>query len=182
MNGGAAPPGWYPDPFDTSQLDERYWNGAEWTEATRLSDQGPPTATQAVVAAGIVGASGVPVTQQAAEQVLVSIGEISCTATTVITPNGSFPVRGTEWMVQDATSMTRRIPGYAIVLAILFALLCLIGLLFLLIQEDVYTGSVNVSVRDSAGHFFTTSVPARGANTVAEVHNRVNYCRHLAQL
>lgn len=178
---GVAPPGWYPDPFDTSKLDERYWNGTEWTEATRLSDQGPSTVTQAVVPAG-VAVSGGSAIQSAPEQVLVSIGEISCTASTVITPNGSFPIRGTEWMVHDATSMTRRIPGYAIVLAILFALLCLIGLLFLLIQEDIYTGSVNVTVRDSAGHYFATSVPARSATTAAEVHNQVNYCRQLAHL
>lgn len=173
-------PGWYPDPSDQSQLDERYWNGTEWTDLTRLAEggrvgSGPPTEPVAVAVPSFFYPA-------APQEVLVSIGEISCTATTVMTPNGSFPIRGTEWIIHDGTSMTRRIPGYAIVLAILFALLCLIGLLFLLIQEDVYTGSVNVTVRDKAGNYFATSVPVRSAMVVSDVHTRVNYCRYLSNL
>ena len=32
MSSAGIPPGWYPDPSDTSQ--QRYWDGAAWTEAT----------------------------------------------------------------------------------------------------------------------------------------------------
>jgi hypothetical protein len=176
-------PGWYPDPNDRSNLDDRYWNGTEWTDLTRMSEGGrtelgPPT--EPVAVAGPPAAY--PAAQPAAPgQVLVSIGEINCTATTVMTPNGSFPIRGTEWIIHDATSMTRRIPAYAIVLAIVFSCL-LIGLLFLLIQEDVYSGSVNVTVRDRAGNYFATSVPVRSATVVGDVHARVNYCRYLSSL
>lgn len=172
--------GWYPDPSDRSGLDERYWDGAEWTDLTRLSGDAPTAPRQLTEPVAVAGSS---VNHAAApEQVLVSIGEINCTATTVITPNGSFPISGTEWIIHDGTSKTRRIPAYAIVLAILFALLCLIGLLFLLIQEDVYSGSVNVTVRDRAGHYFATSVPVTNGMVVSEVHTRVNYCRYLANL
>ena len=190
VNSGPAP-GWYPDPGDASSLDERYWNGTEWTDLTRLSEQGavpsgpPYVSEQGSVHGDIephtVGTSGYAV-QGAADVPLVTVGEISCTSSMVMTPNGSFPIRGTEWIIHDGSSKSRRIPPYAIVLAILFALLCLIGLLFLLIQEDVYTGSVDVTVRDSSGHYFATSIPVRGPATVSEVHTQVNYCRYLAGL
>jgi hypothetical protein len=37
--GGGAIPGWYPDPYDPSQL--RYWDGATWTESA-MPAGGPP--------------------------------------------------------------------------------------------------------------------------------------------
>ena len=171
--------GWYPDPEDGSHLDERYWNGQEWTDLTRLAEGGPapdaPTQQEPPVTA----------LEQAVgpEQVLVTLGEIHCTASTVMTPNGSFPIRGTDWGIHDGSSMTRRIPPYAIVLAILLTIFtCGLALLFLLIQENVYTGKVDVTVRDKAGNYFATSIPVRHDGTVADVHTRVNYCRHFSQM
>lgn len=174
-------PGWYPDPSDRSGLDERYWNGSEWTDLTRLAEGGalgPGQPTEP-------DARGEPSAEHrvGAHEVLVTIGEVSCTATSVMTPNGSFPIRGTEWIIHDGTRMSRHIPAYAIVLAIVFTVFCCgLGLLFLSFQEDVYSGSVDVTVRDKAGDYFATSIPVRNANVISDVHTRVNYCRYLAGL
>lgn len=50
---------------------------------------------------------------------------------------------------------TRVIPGYAIVLTIIFAFFFLLGLLFLLIRQERTTGWVQVSVTSEHGQHFT---------------------------
>lgn len=81
-----------------------------------------------------------------ADPPLITIGDITVTRTSVTTPQGTFPLRGTTWTVQDSTQVTESIPTHAIVLAIVFAVFCLIGLLFLLMKEKKYTGFVSVTV------------------------------------
>src|SRR5262245_23021640 len=70
------------------------------------------------------------------EQFAVTIGDIGVTRNWVVTPNGNAPVAGSRWIVLDQSRTERKIPTWAIVLAIVFAVLCLIGLLFLLVKED----------------------------------------------
>src|SRR5687768_11580322 len=77
--------------------------------------------------------------------VLVTIGDMACTESTVITPAGTFPLKGTTWIVSNQTQTSERIPPHAIVLAIVFFLFCLLGLLFLLMKERTTTGFVQVS-------------------------------------
>lgn len=55
-------------------------------------------------------------------EVLVTIGDIACTRTQLMTPNGVFPLVGTNWIVTNNTTTREKIPTYAIVLAIIFVL------------------------------------------------------------
>lgn len=118
-------------------------------------------------------------TAAASEPVLVSIGDIACTQHWVVTPNATFPVAGTTWTVANQTTTTESIPAYAIVLAIVFFLFCLLGLLFLLIKERRTQGFVTVTVQGPSGYHATqvaVSHPAQAADTEARVH----YIRSLA--
>jgi hypothetical protein len=112
------------------------------------------------------------------EPVLFAIGDISVTQTQVIVPHGTFPLRGTTWTVQDSTQVTEAIPAYAIVLAILFFVFCLLGLLFLLIKEKRYSGFVTVTVTGDR-LFHSVQFPP-GPTTAGWVSQQVGQARALA--
>lgn len=113
------------------------------------------------------------------EQVLVSIGEISCTQHWVYVPHGRFPIKGTAWTVRDQSRLEEKIPAYAIVLAVVFFLFCFLGLLFLLIKERKTVGFVEVEVRGE-GLYHVTQLPASHALQSAQVRQMVDYARSLA--
>jgi hypothetical protein len=79
--------------------------------------------------------------------VLVTIGDIVCTNTTVITPSGQAPIGGVVWSYTDMSRTTRGIPTWAVVCAVVFFLFCLLGLLFLLAKEERTEGAVQVVVQ-----------------------------------
>ena len=108
------------------------------------------------------------------------IGDIGVTGDgQVVTPNGAGPLKGSQWIVHDQTVRTTGIPAYAIVLAIVFALACLLGLLFLLIKEDRISGFITVNVRTGKlSH--TTQIPAIGAQTYPQVSALVSHAQTLA--
>ncbi|MDQ1395055.1 MAG: hypothetical protein QOG64_314 [Acidimicrobiaceae bacterium] len=113
-----------------------------------------------------------------AEPVLVTVGDIACTQHSVITPSGHYRLSGSTWIVTNQTTVTERIPPYAIVLAILFALACLLGLLFLLIKEKRIQGFMQVSVQ-GPGFYHATQIPVSDHGQAAEVEHRVGYIRNL---
>lgn len=113
-----------------------------------------------------------------AGQPLVTIGDVAVTQTQYVTPAGAFPLARTQWIVQENVYTTQGIPVYAIVLAVLFFLVCLLGLLFLLIKEERTTGYVQVTVQGS-GTFHATQIPVSNRLQVGDVHQRVNYVRSL---
>ena len=114
--------------------------------------------------------------QPPATQMLMSIGDIAVYQDRVVTPSGVFPHTGLTWVVRDNTTTTRRIPPYAIVLAIIFALACLLGLLFLLINEERMSGYVDVSVQSASG-YHVTQVPVSNVQQVDYVRQQVDYAR-----
>jgi hypothetical protein len=93
-------------------------------------------------------------------------------------PQGRYPIRGTTWTVQDSTQVTEAIPTYAIVLAIIFALFCLIGLLFLLIKEKRYSGFIWVTVVGDGLHHSVQFGP--GPEMAGWVTHQVNQARAIA--
>jgi hypothetical protein len=113
------------------------------------------------------------------EQVLVQIGEIAVTASTVYTPNGAIPLRGSQWAVQDQWLSEQKIPSWAIVLAIVgFFLVCALSLLFLLAKETRFHGTVNVTVTN--GHQqYVARIPVYSQQQVHHIYNQVNYVRSL---
>ncbi|GAB3127151.1 hypothetical protein GCM10027289_04280 [Tsukamurella serpentis] len=115
------------------------------------------------------------------EPVLVSIGDIHCTRTEVITPAGRFPITGAQWTVADHTTSTRAIPTWAIVLAIVGAfVVCLFSLFFLLVKEDRTQGFLQVTVFGPEGRSFTTSIPVTTPHAAGDVFGRVAYARNLS--
>ncbi len=110
---------------------------------------------------------------------LTTIGDIGITNDSVVTPNGSAPLRGSQWLATDMTRTESKIPTWAIVCAIVFAIFCLLGLLFLLAKEQRTTGYVGVSVR-SGDLLHQTQVPVWSPEQVAYVRQQVAYAQSLA--
>lgn len=125
--------------------------------------------------------------QQAAQQaaqagaapVLVTIGDIACTGTTVITPSGHAPIGNVVWSFTDMSRTTRSIPTWAIVCAVVFFFFCLLGLLFLLAKEDRTEGGVQVVVQGQ-GFLHQVQLPVSSVLQVQDYAARVNYARSLS--
>ena len=120
-----------------------------------------------------------PAVSSAPEQLLTTIGDIGVSPSWIVTPNGSAPIAGSVWIANDQSRQTERIPPYAIVLAIIFAFACLLGLFFLLIKERTTTGYVEVSVR-SGTLYHVTQVPVTDHAQVAHIRQLVAYAQSLA--
>ena len=75
---------------------------------------------------------------------MLSFGDITVMNDSIVTPSGTMPLKGAVWTATDMSRTEEKIPTVAIVLAIIFALLCLIGLLFLLMKEKRTTGFIQV--------------------------------------
>ncbi|MEU3990469.1 hypothetical protein OG301_21155 [Streptomyces platensis] len=109
----------------------------------------------------------------------LSLGDIAVTGDTVMTPAGPMPLRGAVWTATDMSRTEEKIPAHAVVLAIVFFLFCLLGLLFLLMKERVTTGFVQVTV-NSGGRHHSTMIPVQSPEQVMFVLNQVNYARSLS--
>jgi hypothetical protein len=115
-----------------------------------------------------------------AEPPIVQIGEINVTSTAVNTPAGQIPLRGSQWTVVDQWQVTERTPQWAIICAIVgFCFIFLFSLLFLLAKEQVYTGTVTVTVSNGAAAY-VARIPVANQAQVQHVYNQVNYIRSLA--
>jgi hypothetical protein len=111
------------------------------------------------------------------EPVRVQLGDIAVTDTRVHTPVGSFPLRGTTWTMSNQTFVTQAIPAWAIVLAIVFFIFCLLGLLFLLVKERRVNGAVQVSVV-GPGFSHSTYIPVYNEMAVFQVSRQVDWIRY----
>ena len=109
----------------------------------------------------------------------LTIGDIAVYPDRVVTPSGVFRHTGLTWVVRDNTTTAERIPPYAIVLAVVFAVVCLLGLLFLLIKEERIQGYVEVSVQ-SANGYHVTQIPVANQQQVADIHQQVDHARSIA--
>ncbi len=113
------------------------------------------------------------------EPQLVSIGDIGVTASTVVTPSGSAPVGEVSFTFTDMSRTTQSIPTWAIVLAVVFFLFCLLGLLFLLAKETRTEGAVQIVVQGPR-LLHTVTLPVWSPEQVWDYNNRVNYARSVA--
>lgn len=110
---------------------------------------------------------------------LLTIGDIAITESGIVTPAGVLPLRGAVWTVSDMSRSESKTPPYAIVLAVIFALACLVGLFFLLIKENVTTGFAQVTV-NSGGKYHAVMIPVRGPQDIYAITQQVNYARTLS--
>ncbi|MFI6769453.1 hypothetical protein [Streptomyces sp. NPDC050355] len=109
----------------------------------------------------------------------LSLGDIAVSGDTIMTPAGPMPLKGAIWTATDMSRTEEKIPAHAVVLAIVFFLFCLLGLLFLLMKERVTTGFVQITV-NSGGRHHSTMVPVQSREQVMFVLNQVNYARSLS--
>ncbi|WP_299532550.1 hypothetical protein [uncultured Streptomyces sp.] len=110
---------------------------------------------------------------------VLALGDITVMSDSIVTPSGTMPLRGAVWTATDMSRTEEKIPPVAIVLAIVFALLCLVGLLFLLMKEKKTTGFVQVTVT-SGGRHHSTMIPAMGPETFQMVMSQVNTARSMS--
>jgi hypothetical protein len=123
--------------------------------------------------------AGPPAAPVAHDPIVLTIGDIGVTRNWVVTPNGTARLRGSHWIARDMTRVASRIPPWAIVVAIVFALACLLGLLFLLVKEQYTTGYVEVSVQ-AVSLFHATQVPVSSPYQVDQVRQQVSQAQSLA--
>ncbi|MFB7781588.1 hypothetical protein ACWF95_02045 [Streptomyces vinaceus] len=108
-----------------------------------------------------------------------ALGDITIVGDQIMTPSGPMPLKGAMWNATDLSRTETKIPTHAVVLAIIFFLFCLLGLLFLLMKEKTTTGYVQVTVT-SGGRHHSTMIPAADASTYPWVMNQINYARSLS--
>ncbi|MFI8265226.1 MULTISPECIES: hypothetical protein [unclassified Streptomyces] len=129
-----------------------------------------------------VGGAGMPAPGFAPQGVGgsgLALGDITIAGDQIITPSGPMPLKGAMWNATDFSRTETKIPTHAVVLAIVFFLFCLLGLLFLLMKEKTTTGYIQVTVT-SGGRHHSTMIPAVDASTYPWVMNQVNYARSLS--
>jgi hypothetical protein len=110
---------------------------------------------------------------------LLTVGDITVLPDSILTPSGTMPLKGAVWHVSDLSRSDEQIPPYAIVLAVVFFVVCFLGLLFLLIKERKTTGLIQVTV-SSGGRQHTTMIPAQSPLTIHQVMGQINYARSLS--
>ncbi len=110
---------------------------------------------------------------------ILTIGDIAITSEKVITPNGTGNLADSQWIFSDMSRTETRMPAIAIILAIVFALLCLIGLLFLLMKETTTTGYAEVSVH-SGNLYHKVQIPVQSKTDVDRIRELVNKAQLLA--
>ena len=113
--------------------------------------------------------------------VLLQIGDIGITGDQIITPNGNAPLAGSSWIFTDQSRTEEKMPTYAIILAIVFFLACLLGLLFLLIKETKTTGYGEVRVQ-SGGLLHMTQIPVSNPAQIAQLRAAVGQAQSMAQM
>jgi hypothetical protein len=114
--------------------------------------------------------------------VIVQIGEIAVTSTTVRTPTGDMPLAGSRWQVTDYWFSQQRTPRWAIIAAIAgFCVLTIFSLLFLLVKQTVTEGTVQVTVTNGTRQY-VARIPVKDQGAVTAINQQVNYVRTLAAL
>lgn len=113
------------------------------------------------------------------EQQLAAIGDIGISQHWVITPSGTYPIRGSHWTVTDLSYSHEKVSTSGVVLCVIFIWICLLGLLFLLLRERKWGGYIQVTVQGRGFHHSTT-LAVQGPDSLMMVSERVNYARSLA--
>jgi hypothetical protein len=114
--------------------------------------------------------------------VVAYLGEIAVTSTTVHTPAGPIPLRGSQWTVTDQWLAQQRTPTWAVLAAIFgFCFIFLFSLLFLIAKETVYVGTVQIVVTNGRQQY-VARIPVATHAQVQHLHQQANYVRSLAAL
>ncbi|MEU4603615.1 hypothetical protein AB0F43_11600 [Kribbella sp. NPDC023972] len=169
-----------PAPEPTRHLPVQYEPPTPTFEAAPSAQPGPPPPGpyQPPVGGPYQPAQSLPLQAFPTGPVLVTVGDISVEQFRIVTPAGVLPTQGTNWSAMDMSRTEEKIPAWAIILAIVFALACLLGLLFLLCKERKTTGFVQVTVQNG-NRTHNTHVGVSSPRDVADTLARVNFARTL---
>lgn len=115
-----------------------------------------------------------------AEPVLFTIGDIGITEHWIVTPTGTAPLAGSRWSGIPNVGVRQETPWWAIVGAILFVWVCLLGLLLLLSKRDVVSGTYDVQVDTVSGAQYVTRLPVRSHAEAASYDALVMHVRQAA--
>lgn len=110
---------------------------------------------------------------------MLTVGDIGVSPSWIVTPHGTAPLRDSEWTVQDRTVTTQATPTWAIVLAVLGIVFCLLGLLFLIVKENQTSGYTEVSVR-SGNVFHVVQLSTNSPQAVFHVRQLVYQAQSMA--
>ncbi len=145
--------------------------------AAVTADLGPPRLSPATAAAL---APVAPVRAPAGAPYLAVFGPIRVTPTTVMTPTGTFPLRGSTWLAEARGYVDRVTPVWAILVALLgFMVIPFVSLLFLLVKEDRWRGYVQVGV--AYGDLrYAVRLPAESPVVAESIRRQVGYVRSVA--
>ena len=166
QGGGGAPAYGYPQPLPESAAQPGPAYGYPQGAAAQPTMPGAGFPQQP----GMQPGAGMPV---------LTFGDIAVMNDQIVTPAGPMPLKGAVWTATDLSRTEEKIPTVAIVLAIVFALFCLIGLLFLLMKEKRTTGFVQVTVT-SGGRHHSTMIPAVSQDTFPMVMAQLNTARAMS--
>lgn len=143
----------------------------------------PPAYQPTIAGAGIPAPMPAPMPAQApgghGGAAGLSLGDITIAGDQIITPSGTMPLRGAVWNATDFSRTEEKIPAHAIVLAVIFFIFCLLGLLFLLMKERRTTGYIQITV-NSGGRHHSTMIPAVDPGTYMWVMSQLNQARALS--
>ena len=114
------------------------------------------------------------------EQWLATVGDIAVSQHWVMTPNGTYPIRGSVWAVTDMTHYSDTMSPMGIALAVLSVIFLpvfgLLGLLFLMMREHKLAGYAQVTVQGN-GFSYATLLPPGILQYATQF---VNYAQSLA--
>lgn len=115
---------------------------------------------------------------RASEPILVALGEMACSQFHVITPVGTYPLAWTTWEIGNRSSTTKYTPAWAIVLAVIFSFVFLVGLFFLLIKRSRTEGFLLVSAH-GPDFSYVAHIDVASPMEIAEIEAKVEYVRRL---
>ncbi|MFF6773789.1 hypothetical protein ACFY8W_09505 [Streptomyces sp. NPDC012637] len=171
-----------PNPYKSDDSGNYEWGPGHQAGAPGYGYPQTPPAYQPTLPGGVPVPpqhAPVPAMPMAGGAPLLSLGDITVVGDQIITPAGAMPLKGAVWNAMDMSRTEEKIPTVAIVLAIIFFVLCLLGLLFLLMKEKQTTGFIQVTVT-SGGKHHSTMIPATGPDTIHWVMGQLNFARSLS--
>jgi len=107
----------------------------------------------------------------------IQLGDVLATEESIVTPTFTAPITGTQVWVADHSSVERRLPVWAIVLAIVFFPL---GVLLLFVREPAYGGYMQINIINGDESYLTT-VSTRTHFAVRDVYALASAIRKLAE-
>jgi hypothetical protein len=130
--------------------------------------------------AALTGDLDAPVSRpRGAGRVIARFGAIEVTDSTVRTPTGAFPLRGSVWRCFDYWRTTRVTPGWAVALAVVgFFVVPFVSLLFLLVKENRTSGVLQVAVWDGYRQH-VVDLPVASHAQARAIEHQVGYVRTL---